>query len=91
MRRRMNYNSLLNLRPFGTLPPDEQSELSRRGGIASGKRRRELAEAVDYFNDAFMLMGMRTETRENYQAAIRKFAAQERRKRARRKSKVPDE
>ena len=75
----MNYNSLLNLRPFGTLPPDEQSELSRRGGIASGKRRRDKAEALDVFNDAFLLMGMRSETREHYQAAIRKFAAQERR------------
>ena len=87
----MNYNSLLNLRKFGTLPPDEQSELSRRGGIASGKRRRDKAEALDVFNDSFMLMGLRTETREHYQAAIRKFAAQERRKRARRKPKAPDE
>ena len=87
----MNYNSLLNLRKFGTLPPDEQSELSRRGGIASGKRRRDKAEALDVFNDSFMLMSLRSETREHYQAAIRKYAAQERRKRARRKRKAPDE
>ena len=33
-----------NLRKFGDIPPEEQRELSRRGGIASGKRRRYLAE-----------------------------------------------
>ena len=91
MRRQMNYNSLANLRKFGTLPPDEQSELSRRGGIASGKRRRDKAEALDVFNDSFMLMSLRSETRENYQAAIKRYAKQEARKRKRRKRKAPDE
>ena len=88
----MNENSLANLRPFGTLPPDEQSELSRRGGIASGKRRRDMAEALDTFNDAFMLMSARSETRENYLKAIERYAKQEARKRRRRKKpKAPDE
>ena len=87
MRKRwmMNENSLSNLRPFGTLPPDEQSELSRRGGVASGKRRREIAEAVDYFNDAFFLMTLRDEKREHFLKALRLLAAREYRKRKRRK------
>lgn len=33
-----------NLRPFNTMPPEEHRELSRRGGIASGERRRYLAD-----------------------------------------------
>lgn len=87
MKRRMNPNSLLNLRPFDTLPEDEAREIQSKGGIASGERRRQLAEALDLFNDSLILMGLRSEAREHYQAAIRKFAAQERRKRARRKAK----
>ena len=89
--RKMNINSLLNLKPLDTLPPDEARAIQSMGGKASGEKRRQLAEAVDTFNDAFLLISMRSETRENYQAAIRKFAAQERRKRARRKRKAPDE
>ena len=33
-----------NLRPFNTLTPEEHRELSRLGGIASGERRRYLAD-----------------------------------------------
>lgn len=33
-----------NLRPFDTMSPEEHRELSRRGGIASGERRRHLAD-----------------------------------------------
>ena len=29
-----------NLKPFNTMPPDVQRELSRRGGLASGAARR---------------------------------------------------
>ena len=61
------------------------------GGIASGEKRRQLAEAVDVFNDTFMLMSVRSETREHYQKAIKRYAAQELRKRKRRKPKAPDE
>ena len=32
---------------FDHLPPDEQRERSRRGGIASGETRRQIAEARD--------------------------------------------
>ena len=91
MRKRMNPNSLLNLRPFNTIPPDEAREIQSMGGKASGEKRRQLAEAVDTFNDAFLLISMRSETREHYQAAIRKYAAAEARKRKRRKPKARDE
>lgn len=33
-----------NLRPFNTLTEDEQRELARKGGKASGKARKEMAE-----------------------------------------------
>lgn len=33
-----------NLRPFNTLPPEERREIARKGGIASGERRREIAD-----------------------------------------------
>ena len=91
MRKRMNPNSLMNLRPFNAIPPDEARAIQSMGGIASGEKRRQLAEAVDTFNDSFMLMGLRSETREHYKAAIRKYAAAEARKRKRRKPKAPDE
>ena len=85
MRRWMNPNSLANLRPLNTLPPDEARAIQSAGGQASGERRRAMAEAVDVFNDGLILYALQSETREHYQAAIRKYAAQERRKRRRRK------
>ena len=60
------------------------------GGIASREKRRQLAEAVDVFNDSLVLMGLRSETREHYHKAIKRYAKQEVRKRKRRKGK-PDE
>ena len=89
--RKMNANSLLNLRPFNAIPPDEARAIQSMGGKASGEKRRQLAEAVDTFNDAFLLMSVRSETREHYQKAIKRYAAQEARKRRRRKSKAPGE
>ena len=89
--RKMNANSLLNLRPFNAIPPDEARAIQSMGGKASGEKRRQLAEAVDVFNDSLMLMSVRSETRENYLKAIKRYAAQERRKRKRRKTKAPDE
>lgn len=74
---------------FDRIDPERHRELSRRGGVASGQRRRELAEAVDTFNDTFVLMSLRSELREDYLKAIKRYAAQERRKRAKRKPK-PD-
>ena len=83
--KRMNVNSLANLRPLDTLPPDEAREIRSKGGKASGAKRRALAEALDLFNDGLILYALRDETREHFKAAIRKYAAAELRKRRRRK------
>ena len=69
------------------LPPDEHRAISQKGGEASGRRRRDLAEARDTFADALIVYGLKSETREHYRAAIKKYAAEERRKRRRRKAK----
>ena len=81
----MNINSLANLRPLDTLPPDKAREIRSKGGKASGAKRRALAEALDLFNDSLILYALRDETREHFKAAIRKYAAAELRKRRRRK------
>ena len=39
----MNPKSLENLVSFADYPPEQRRELARRGGIASGKRRRHLS------------------------------------------------
>ena len=74
-----------NLRPFNTLPPEEHKELSRRGGVASGKRRREKAEikerAILYWTAAALL----DETREEYRTALKRLAKKERAKARRRR------
>ena len=74
-----------NLRPFNTLPPEEHRELSRCGGIASGERRREIAEIhtkVRMYAAAFDLVN---ETREEYRQAIKRYVKEERKKAVRRK------
>ena len=84
--RKMNINSLLNLKPLDTLPPDEARAIQSMGGKASGAKRRAMAEARDVFSDSLILYGMRDETRAHYQAAIKRYAKQEARKRKRRKA-----
>ena len=42
--RKISEKSLENLRPFNTLPPEEQKEIARLGGIASGEKRRYMAD-----------------------------------------------
>ena len=84
--RKMNINSLLNLRPFNAIPPDEARAIQSMGGIASGAKRRAMSEARDVFSDTLILYGMRDETRAHFKAAIRKYAAAELRKRKRRKA-----
>lgn len=69
-----------NLRKFGDIPPEEQRELSRRGGIASGKRRRYLAELRLCMIETIAGADLARETREEYQAAIRRYVREERAK-----------
>lgn len=69
-----------NLRKFGDIPPEEQRELSRRGGIASGKRRRYLAELRLCMIETIAGADLARETREEYRAAIRRYVREERAK-----------
>lgn len=74
-----------NLRPFGTLPPEEQQELSRLGGIASGERRRYLADLRLAVIETLAGRDLATETREEYRQAIRRYVKEEQRKAVKRK------
>lgn len=74
-----------NLRPFGTLPPEEQRELSRRGGSASGERRRYLADLRLAMIETMAGRDLATETREEYRRAILQYVKEERGKAAKRK------
>lgn len=77
-----------NLRPFNTIPPEEHRELSRRGGIASGERRRYLADLRMELIETLAGMELAQETREEYRRAIRRYVREERKK-ARRKGPTP--
>lgn len=74
-----------NLRPFDTLPPEEHRELSRRGGIASGARRRYLAELRLAMVEMLAGCELAQEVREEYRRAIKRYAAEERKKAKRRR------
>ena len=76
-----------NLRPFGTLPPEEHRELSCRGGIASGERRWEIAE-IKYKVKIYAAGGaLVNESREEYRQAIKRYVAAERKKARRRRQR----
>lgn len=70
-----------NLRPFDTLSPEEHRELSRRGGIASGERRRYLADLRLEMIETLAGVQLAQETREEYRRAIQRYVREERRKR----------
>lgn len=80
-----NERSLENLRPFHTLPPEEQRELSHRGGIASGARRREIAELKADIKLHLAAIDLVEESREEYRRAILRYVAEERKKAAKRR------
>lgn len=70
-----------NLRPFDAMPPKEHRELSRRGGIASGERRRYLADLRLELIETMADMQLAQETRDEYRRAIQWYVQEERRKR----------
>lgn len=74
-----------NLRPFNTLSPEEHRELSRRGGIASGERRREIAEIRAKVRLYAAASDLVNETREEYRQAIKQYVKDERKKATRRR------
>ena len=71
-----------NLHPFNTMPPEQHRELSRRGGIASGERRRYLADLRLTMIETLAGAQLAQETREEYRRAIRRYVREERRKAA---------
>ena len=75
-----------NLRPFSTLPLDERREISRKGGIASGERRRYLADLRTAMVETLAGYDLAEETREEYRRAIKRYVREERKKMARRKT-----
>lgn len=81
--------SIDNLRPFNTLPPEEHRELSRRGGIASGARRRYFADLRLSMVETLAGADLARETRAEYRAAIGRYVKEERKKAARRKKSRP--
>ncbi|WP_302659112.1 hypothetical protein [uncultured Dysosmobacter sp.] len=78
-----------NLRPFNTLPPEEHRELSRRGGVASGERRREIADIKTSAKIHVAALYLVEESRAEYRRAIKRYVKDERKKAARRKKSRP--
>lgn len=66
-----------NLRLFGSIPPEEHQELSRRGGIASGERRRYMAELRLDMIETLAGFDLAHETREEYRRAIERYVREE--------------
>lgn len=69
-----------NLRPFNTLPPVERRELARRGGIASGERRRYLADMKLACLEHIAGFDLTKEVRKEYRQAIKRYVKEERKK-----------
>ena len=78
--------TLENLRPFNTLSPEERRELSRRGGIASGERRREIADIKTSAKIHAAALALVDESRDEYRRAIKRYVKDERKKAARREN-----
>lgn len=75
-----NERSKKNLRPFNTLLPEERRELARKGGIASGERRRCKAELRMAMLDTLAGIDLANETREEYRRAIQRYVREARKK-----------
>jgi len=63
------------------MSPEEHRELSRWGGIASGERRRYLADLRLEMIETLAGFDLARETREEYRAAIKRYVREERKKR----------
>lgn len=67
-----------NLKSFNILSPEEHRELSRRGGIASGERRRYMADLRLTMIETLAGLDLAKETREEYRQAIKRYVKEER-------------
>ena len=74
-----------NLRPFNTLPQEERREIARKGGIASGERRRYLADLRLSMIETLAGYDLAQETREEYLKAIKRYVREEKQKNKRNK------
>ena len=74
-----------NLRPFNILPPEEQREIARLGGIASGEKRRYKADLRLAMIEQLAGAQLAEETRAEYRAAIVRYAREERKEQKRRR------
>ncbi len=83
--RKISEKSLENLRPFNTLPPEEQKEIARLGGIASGEKRRYMADLRSAMIEQLAGVQLAEETRAEYRAAIVRYVREERKKQKRRR------
>ena len=74
-----------NLMPFNFnhMPPEQHKELSRRGGIASGERRRYLSELKLCMIEILAGEALAEEVREDYRRAIKRYVREEKAKRER--------
>ena len=82
--RNISEKSLENLRPFNTLPPEEQKEIARLGGIASGEKRRYMADLRSAMIEQLAGVQLAEETRAEYRAAVLRVVRAERKKKKRR-------
>lgn len=80
-----NERSRENLCPFNTLPPEKRREIARMGGVASGERRREVADIKYAAKMQAAAIDLVDESREEYRQAIKRLVKEERRKARRRK------
>ena len=78
-----NERSLENLRPFNTLPPEKRREIA---SIASGERRREIADIKYVAKMQAAAITLVDESPEEYRQAIKRYVREEKRKAKRRKS-----
>lgn len=81
-----NERSLENLRPFNTLSPEDRRDLARMGGLASGARRRYLADLRLAMIETMAGYDLANETREEYQRAIKRYVKEEQAKQRHAKS-----
>ncbi|MEA4814448.1 hypothetical protein SDC9_167376 [bioreactor metagenome] len=72
-----------NLIPFNHMPLEQHQKLSRRGGIASGERRRYLSELKLCMIETLAGEALADEVREDYRRAIKRYLREEKAKRER--------
>ena len=76
---------------FDRIDPERHREISRKGGIASGRARLRKALLRDFAMNALENQTLAQRATDEFYNAVNEVMKKERRKRARRKRKAPDE